>query len=506
MLTHFKKNALYLAITCALLTPAGLLEAGTLVNNSGQTLQISNGLLTAPSASPTSLAPGASFAIPSHWGDAQQVYLYIRLNGQVVCDSKYGVTKLPAAENQQVTAQLTCITATGPTPSPTPTPTPTPSPNTGVRTYGNGTWLYDAQFLNGPTGPAYTKGGLWATKINTYNEAARSASKLNQLFTYGGDLEAYCRGSGGSLAGEACTSKNMMVFYYPPSFYNTNITLAQLGDSGFYSTVAYSTATQAAFSRTQTKVQFFPIIDGRVDSPASSDYLNAFNKMTTQEAQLFADNVARVYCADNQVAGLQFDVEPFTYSNAGQKAFYDEIAKNVSGNNKDSSGADRFHCKNAEHPNGRSFSIFTFPANVTLTTVQMMDRYQNGYAIYSLYDLPEDAAVGPVNTPSEYYNLVRTQLSKAIASGAYFQVGIPAAASVHEYEAFNGQSTGFTQLDYVKSAIKAINDSGVRSNPKFLGIDLWGWSTYMSYPPHSNNVYTPNSPPTNVLQYLQQNL
>ncbi len=38
MLTHYKKNALHLAMVCVLLTPAALLEAGTLVNNSDQTV------------------------------------------------------------------------------------------------------------------------------------------------------------------------------------------------------------------------------------------------------------------------------------------------------------------------------------------------------------------------------------------------------------------------------------------------------------------------------------
>jgi hypothetical protein len=279
-----------------------------------------------------------------------------------------------------------------------------------------------------------------------------------------------------------------------------------LGDSGYSSSALYKLLADKALDKTNTKVQIIPILDGRLDNPVTSDYLSAMNRMTQSEAELLADNVARVYCADNAVSGVQFDLEPFDYSKSGQQYFYTQIAKDFAGENKDSSGKDKFSCLNEDHPQGRSFSIFTFPSKINQNVIQTMDKYNNGYVIYSLYDLPDNAAVGPVNSPTEYYNLVLQEVNKAINSGAYFQLGIPAAASVHEYESLNGKATGYKQLDYIKSALKAINDSGVRNNPRFMGIAIWGWSKYMSYPPHSTNVYSPSHPPTEVLQYLQQNL
>lgn len=481
--------------------------ATSIINNSSQPVTISNGLVTGGATS--TIQPGNSFDIPSTWGDSQHLYARILANNTPICVTQYGVSKLPTTENQQVTTELECTSYNGPTPTPTPIPSPTPVPSpspSGVRIYGNGTWVYDAQFLDGPDGAAYTKAGLWSSNLNSYNIGARKLSKITQFFTYGGDLEMYCRGSGEADLSEACTSKNMLVNYYPPSFYNTNLTLAKLGDSGYSSSALYKLGADKVNSSTNAKVQIIPIVDGRFDNPASSDYLSAMNRMTQSEAQLLADNVARIYCADNLVSGVQFDLEPFDFSKFGQQYFYTQIAKDFAGQNKDSKGNDKFSCKNEDHPDGRSFSVFTFPSKVNQNLVQSLNSYNNGYVIYSLYDLPDNAPVGPVNSTANYYNLVLQEVNKAINSGAYFQLGIPAAASVHEYESFNGKATGYKQLDYVKAAIKAINDSGVRANPRFLGIAVWGWSKYMSYPPHSTNVYSPSHPPSDVLQYLQQNM
>lgn len=488
--------------------PASSAIATTIINNSGQAVSISNGLVSNGTASV--IQSGASFTIPSSWGDSQQVYAQITVNGSPICGNKYGIAKLPAAENQEITASLSCQTYSGsvtpPVESPIITPPVIPPSSNTLRSYGNGTWIYDAQFTDGPDGKAYTKAGLWANNLNNYNTGAATNSKISQFFTYGGDLEMYCRGSGGALITDACNSKNMLVNYFPPSFYNTNLTLAQLGDSGYSSTAAYKNSAILAQTSTKVNPHIIPIVDGRLDNPASSDYLSALNILPQAEAEQLADNVARVFCADNAVDGVQFDIEPFDFTKSGQQFFYNQIAKDFAGENKDSTGADRFSCKNVSHPNGRSFSVFTFPSKVNAKFVQTMEKHSNGYAIYSLYDLPENASVGPVNSPSSYYTLVRQQITLAVNSGAYFQLAIPAAASVHEFESLNGKATGYSQLDYVKQAIKAINDSGVRSNPRFIGIDVWGWSKYMSYPPHSTNVYSPSAPPASVLQYLQQNL
>ncbi|MBT3812929.1 MAG: hypothetical protein HOF98_09030, partial [Gammaproteobacteria bacterium] len=405
-------------------------------------------------------------------------------------------------------------------------PEPEPEPEPGVfsvveqptaRVFGNGTWIYDAQFPDGPTGGAFTSAGLWAEKLINHNQSAAEGHKINQLFTYGGSLEMYCKGSGESDFSEACNSKNMLVTYFPPSFYNTNLTFDTLGDSGYESTVAYKIATDFSKPETNTVTKIIPIIDGRVDNPVSNDYLNAFNIMSQSEANLFADNVARVYCADPHVSGVQFDIEPFDITQLGQKYFYERIAMNLAGENSNHD----FDCKNVYYPQGRSFSVFTFPSVINKapeTLASILNEYNNGYVVYSLYDLGSLAA-GSVSSPAVYQSYVQYHLNaiKILAQqyGVYFQLAIPAAASVHEYEAtatyqngdvVNVQQTGYGQVEYVKTAIETINSNNMRQLPQFMGIDLWGWSKYMSYPPHTNNIYLPNQPTGLVLEYLEKNL
>ncbi len=528
-----------------------------LVNNSDQTIIVKSGVNKYAPA--TTLKPGAHLVIPAsevaNWGDNKNHYFQMTTtSGKAVCTHlKWG--RLPAHENHQITAKLNCAVYNGAAPEDSPA-VDEPSENTlptddnpdqqsthdnndtaanpsapsgnyepaspvvyKLRPKGNGTWLYDAQFSDGPTGAAYTKAGLWAKHINDYNKGARAGSKIDQLFTYGGNLEMYCLGSGESSPGTACNSKNLLVLYYPPAFYNANLDIAKLGESGFHSTQEYKRLTALLKQETHTDVQIIPIIDGRVDNPSSNDYLNAFNHMDKKTAQTFADNVARVYCADNDVAGIQFDIEPFRMDNnhMGQVYFYERMADVLAGKHPSLD----LRCKNAHHPDGRSFSVFTFPQHITARVAEVLDKNKNGYAVYSLYDLEQPGKakqtiggqVLQINTPQEYYGLVMHELRKAMHKATeyapnyvYFQVAIPAAASVHEFESVNGDSTGYTQLDYIKSAMRAINDSGVRQNPYFLGIAIWGWSVYMTYPPHSANVFQPSWPQQDVLQYLQQNL
>ena len=499
-------------------------RAVSLVNNSGQDVLVSNGL-TAPYQDESLVANGASYDVPNTWGDAQHSYLYLRTAAGSTdvgsnLKNRYGTIKIPTFINYEVNSSLALVEYTGEISTSTPAPPPVdntppaeeeppvvespvsqdpspdapviPKPMTTVRGKGNGTWLYDAQFSDGPAGPAYTRAGLWVDDIVEYNKGAGEEHKLNQLFTYGGNLEMY------APDGEANTSRNMLVIYFPPSFYNENLSIKQLGDSGYHSTQAYKLSSDLAYADTNTNVEIIPILDGRVDA----EYLARFNTMTTSEAQLYADNVARVFCADNAIGGIQVDLEPFDINQPGQYDFYRQLAKNFAGQNNELD----FGAVNQLHPEGRSFSIFTFPNRINQSIADILNEYDNGYVIYSLYDLGSNG----LNTPSTYYQLVLNELEQAMAKSdahdVYYQLAIPGAASVHEYESYNGASTGYSQLEYVQAAMDAINNSGVRDDPFFMGVAVWGWSTYMSYPPHSNNTFSPAQPPQDVLDYLKNNL
>ena len=124
----------------------------------------------------------------------------------------------------------------------------------------------------------------------------------------------------------------------------------------------------------------------------------------------------------------------------------------------------------------------------------------NGFLSVSGYDLSN----APAGVPSSvaYY---RAQLSSSLAAvaasasknnGSYF-VGIPAAASAHEFELYslsNGTVIrGHSQLEYVAAAVDELA-AGAAGTRGYLGAALWGFSPEMDYPPHSHNAFTPGTP------------
>ena len=115
------------------------------------------------------------------------------------------------------------------------------------------------------------------------------------------------------------------------------------------------------------------------------------------------------------------------------------------------------------------------------------------------------------SAPGDYRGYVaneiaRTVSNSAAASNVPFQLAIPAAASTKEFERYRGTPTGYSQREYVEQALGAMDDSGVRENPQFLGTAVWGWSRFMAWPPHTNNVFEPGSPQPDVLGVLGDRL
>jgi hypothetical protein len=247
------------------------------------------------------------------------------------------------------------------------------------------------------------------------------------------------------------------------------------------------------------------VIDGRHDALGvpngwlwqSNTYNNSlishnFNNLNPADAVTFADHIAEQFCdgtdpAAAEVSGIQFDLESFhlpddsetlpavcdpddaTFDPTntactglkgwGQYLFYREMSKDLAGYNttdpllKD--GAANNVCAKATP---KYFTLFDFPNTATehhLAT--MLNSYNNGYAIFSLYDLGGTSAlVSParkyngedisVNTAragfvagsEPYYkaqvgleiNQIKQQVKDA---PIHFQVGIPGAASAHEF-------------------------------------------------------------------------
>ena len=87
----------------------------------------------------------------------------------------------------------------------------------------------------------------------------------------------------------------------------------------------------------------------------------------------------------DRVAGVQLDLEPFDLAVPAQAYFYDQVAKNLAGENEEI--GEVLGCANERFPDGRFFSVFTFASAITPQLGEMFTRYDNGYLVLSLYDL-----------------------------------------------------------------------------------------------------------------------
>lgn len=399
--------------------------------------------------------------------------------------------------------------------------------------YGNGAWVYDATYKeNGKKGP--TVPGVFKNQLSIYNTkyAKNNNSKINQVFVYGGDIE---------IDDEGNKPNNTDIYYYPQntqsgnSWKQADLNFLIKGTSGFVSAQAYQPKDQFLYGKNNSPLLTdktgidgvnykILVIDGRVDNEG---YLQRLNTMKETQARGLARKVARTICADNSIDGIQFDIEPFSFtgkggkSGNGQKYFYQELAKCfagwytekysvVSGINKYGKNYnhkyDLINAVNKKHPYGRFFSVFTFADSVTPDVINIYRKFGNFYIIDSLYDLENIPGASQPTSLSKYEGLVQKEIKKMRNKKIAYQFAIPAAASCHEFESCDGMINKNinSQLEYVKIALDKIAPQKLRSIDKyFKGIAVWSWNTQMWWNGHKLEPAKPNN---KILEYLGQSL
>jgi hypothetical protein len=388
--------------------------------------------------------------------------------------------------------------------------------------YGNGAWLYDevyAPHIPGDAielkdGKVHVKPGLFKNTLTAWNKQAEGFP-ITQVFSYGGDIEMYCRGSGESQTSDPCIKANGFksdkgledgfVVTFPGEDTDQHIGLKSL----------------EAYLNIPKVTENIIILDGRIDLPEGVDYeyLNHINTLPENEAKYFADKVSKAVCGNDNVAGVQFDIEPFSFTGeggsvkgVGQKYFYTQIAKNFAGWNgysDDTQGinpeksSDPLGCVNENHPNGRIFSIFTFAKYVTPDVKTMLTQHGNGYIMDSLYDLGPLPG-GQLNSLDDFKKYAEQEIKDMKALGVPYQFAIPAAASAHEFESKAGNSMGVNQIDYVKAVMDLINPKVLKTeDPNFKGFGVWSYNQTMFWP-KGGDEYTPASPPEEIMKYLDE--
>lgn len=357
----------------------------------------------------------------------------------------------------------------------------------------NGLWMYDTIHPGLDSSDRVNLPGMWAPRINQYNRKATAGHTMTRIYSFASSMEMYCPDRDPAK----CALDDLKIYYSPQS-------------SGHKSTEAYDRGVERVGG---SEVVISPVVDARI----GASYFSGFNDLSPRLARQYADKVTKRLCADRRIDGVQFDLEPFDVSTKnGQYHFYQQIAKNFAGENR----RKNFHCVGRGHPEGRFFSIFAFAEVLRSGTssaenlAEVLTRYDNGYMIQSLYDLIQTPA-GNLNPAPDYAEQAQQEVenmrSWADELDVPYSIGIPGAATAHEYTTCDGPAckpapngaTGYPMLEYTKAALAAIDAHDVRNDPLFLGTDVWylGASHY-----RDGYMRQPVPVPTTVWDYLAENL
>lgn len=332
---------------------------------------------------------------------------------------------------------------------------------------GNATWVYDINSKNSP--PA-----MWADWIGFYNGNTLAPHNLPTVYSYGGDMEL--------INGTPTTS-------FPVN--NQTAAKAYKGTYGVRSVIL--------------------TIDGAMNGGQS--YSPDLSKLSISQVQAWADTTAKLYCAYDFVDGLQVDLEPARAPYlANLLVFLKQLSSDLmlKSNN----------CVNLAHPSGRTMGVFLGVGAATSTMFTAIGGNGNGYVVLSGYDLSDAPLGSPATIPSKYGLQLTANLkilaANATASKGYYVIGIPGAASVHEFSQYipgTGQPVfGYpmysaSQDNYSSQAIAAIQNT-VKTNPGYLGTALWGFTLQMANPVNSKNMFYPSAPfqQAGQMQFFQGNL
>ena len=324
---------------------------------------------------------------------------------------------------------------------------------------GTGGLVYDACCAAGPCTDPVNHAGQWISALQSFTPLSASSIRL---YVYGGSIK------------------------------NT-------GSCSF--SVTYANADSIAAYRA-----VFPnaLILATID--AADDDVAALTACADTVGKGIADILSPQICADDNVDGVLFDLEPADFGvGMGQYGLYKEMSLNFS------SGS----CIGPAHPNGRFFGVFSNPNNFythnqwpAVEGALVGNTANNvGFLVVGAYDV-SDGSAGP--TP---YSLYKSSVSGKLnaytdpQSKLYhvpYTVAVPGGASFGEYQYFaeyisptqtsiiHDYSNEVTQPGYVTLAMQII--AANCTSPYYLGVDYWGWNQYV-WPKHSTeNILLPNTP------------
>lgn len=343
--------------------------------------------------------------------------------------------------------------------------------------YGHAALLYDAFPLNGPdadpsTNPVTNHPGFWTNNLQAFNTGASGNKVLTRLYVYGTSLD---------------TSGSSTTANYNASFAITSV-------------ASYRTAFPNA--------TILAIVDG------TPGQLKQGDPTTLQLAKDLATSLVTQICADANVDGIFYDLEPTKFSYMGLFTLYQTTSSLLA------SAA----CKDTQHPNGRYMGVYAYVTTGDGALVKPA-LGNNGFLAVPLYDVQDSQPPTPTNLQlfnasaksyvsnsdanSNQYHIPYTVIAPAAASfGEFEQYGTyanppPVLPAPYNFTLISNFSPAITQVLYMTEIMA--NTLQYAKSPYYMGVDYWAWNYFVSPMPHQNQLLLPSYPDSATVAYLQKN-
>ena len=277
------------------------------------------------------------------------------------------------------------------------------------------------------------------------------------------------------------------------------------------------------------------VVDGRMDLCKEYDQFNMSSErscagapdprgLDSEALNAVALSIAKVACAEPVVSGVQIDLEPLADPWKNDTiALIGKLARAL---------IDTDGCKvPGLYPAGRAISTFAFAEDVTDELVAALGPL--GYLAISGYDLYAKDDHFTYNSPAEYRKKLERQVNATLAlvgptCRLPWTLGIPVAASTHEYESYKPSAyhcgpaceplTNPSRMgDYIASAFDLVRNRpdvfAMRKGGCFRGLTMWKFDPITAtktgvgdYPPGSGNFWSPTGPTPHALQVLEEEM
>lgn len=340
--------------------------------------------------------------------------------------------------------------------------------------YGHGGLLYDAFPPDGPeanpnTNPTTNHPGFWNTAITNFN-APGIKNPLTRLYVYGTSID---------------TSGDTQTVNYNNSFAIDSV---------------------AAYRTNFPNLTILAIVDG------TPGQLKQGDSNTLALAKALATSLATQVCADINVDGVFFDIEPTKFSYQGLFTLYQTTGNLLA------------QCTDSKHPNGRYMGVYAYVTTADGNLVKPA-LGSKGFLAVPLYDVQDSQPPTPTNL-TLYNSSIKSYVSNSDDNSSLYQIPYtvigPAASSFGEFEQYGTYTPppptlpapynftlikdftpNITQLLYMTS----VNGTTLKyaKSPYYMGVDYWGWNYFISPMPKENQLLLPSYPSDSMVNYLQSN-